>query len=310
VPSIGNTVGAALTMPSINLSATSNQLVLQSSGVTGTLTWTPTSSNKTITFPDATGTVALTGTTDPQVFLGDLILNGTGSSTTTPRKIGINNWASGNAARYTFGDDWNALQNAYGGRMQLTAYHTIDLSGNRQTTSGLGFVVPPNDDASVNVIGTLPAYPVLTVIAAGSQTANLQEWRNSSGTALATVNSSGNLSTKHLIGFAGTPSIGSWGGGAGTTSGTSIAGKDLGGSITFTAGGTPNAGQRIVTVQFNTAYGSAPSAVILSAGATQSGSDINKVYVTNITTTSFDIYATSAAAISTGSHKFYFIVVE
>ncbi|MBK7134070.1 MAG: hypothetical protein IPH69_14995 [Bacteroidales bacterium] len=32
IPSISNTVGAALTMPSVNLSATSNQIVMQSSG--------------------------------------------------------------------------------------------------------------------------------------------------------------------------------------------------------------------------------------------------------------------------------------
>ena len=59
VPSIGNSVGAALTMPSVNLSATSNQVVMQSGGVTGTLSWTPTTTNKTITFPDASGEVAL-----------------------------------------------------------------------------------------------------------------------------------------------------------------------------------------------------------------------------------------------------------
>ncbi|MGI5914241.1 MAG: beta strand repeat-containing protein, partial [Bacteroidales bacterium] len=58
-PSIGNSVGAALTMPSVNLSATSNQVVMQSGGVTGTLSWTPTTTNKTITFPDASGEVAL-----------------------------------------------------------------------------------------------------------------------------------------------------------------------------------------------------------------------------------------------------------
>jgi hypothetical protein len=34
-------------------------LVLQSAGVTGTLTWTPATSNKTIAFPNVTGTVAL-----------------------------------------------------------------------------------------------------------------------------------------------------------------------------------------------------------------------------------------------------------
>ncbi|MBF8249783.1 MAG: Serine-rich adhesin, platelet-type, partial [Candidatus Levybacteria bacterium] len=39
--------------------ATSNQIVLQSTGITGTLSWTPTGSNKAITFPDASGTVAV-----------------------------------------------------------------------------------------------------------------------------------------------------------------------------------------------------------------------------------------------------------
>lgn len=47
------------TFASLNLSSTSNQLVLQSGGVTGTLTWTPTSVNKSITIPDADGTVAV-----------------------------------------------------------------------------------------------------------------------------------------------------------------------------------------------------------------------------------------------------------
>lgn len=47
----------------IKIAATSNQLVLQSAGITGTLTWTPTSTNKTITFPNLTGTLPIgTGT--------------------------------------------------------------------------------------------------------------------------------------------------------------------------------------------------------------------------------------------------------
>lgn len=54
---------ATPTFASLNLSASSNQIVLQSGGVTGTLTWTPSSSNKVITFPDITGTVVTTGDT-------------------------------------------------------------------------------------------------------------------------------------------------------------------------------------------------------------------------------------------------------
>ena len=37
----------------------SDQIIMQSAGVTGTLTWTPATSGKTVTIPNATGTVAL-----------------------------------------------------------------------------------------------------------------------------------------------------------------------------------------------------------------------------------------------------------
>jgi len=54
------------TLTNLTLTNTSNQLVLTGTGgITGTLTWTPATANKTITLPDATGTVALgTGTTN------------------------------------------------------------------------------------------------------------------------------------------------------------------------------------------------------------------------------------------------------
>jgi len=51
--------GDAVTATILNLTATANQIVMQSAGVTGTLTWTPATSNKVVTFPNATGTVAL-----------------------------------------------------------------------------------------------------------------------------------------------------------------------------------------------------------------------------------------------------------
>lgn len=51
--------GASPTFSTLNLSASSNQLVLQSAGVTGTISWTPASSGKTITLPNLTGTAML-----------------------------------------------------------------------------------------------------------------------------------------------------------------------------------------------------------------------------------------------------------
>jgi len=85
VPSISNTVGGALTMPALNLSGTSNQLVLQSGGVTGTLTWTPSASNKVITLPNTTGTVALTSDVTNITLSGDV--TSTSSTTTVVGKI-------------------------------------------------------------------------------------------------------------------------------------------------------------------------------------------------------------------------------
>jgi len=77
-----------ITAPTLNLSATSNQIVLQSAGVTGTITATPASSNKVWTLQDVTGTIYQTGGTDVAVADG-----GTGVST-----FALNGVLFGNAA--------------------------------------------------------------------------------------------------------------------------------------------------------------------------------------------------------------------
>jgi hypothetical protein len=118
----------------------------------------------------------------------------------------------------------------------------------------------------------------------------------------------GNVTTKHLVGVAGSPSA-IFGAGANDGSTGSISGKDIGGSISFTSGGAQVGNDIIATITFNTPYNSAPSSIVLSAGADLSGQDLNKVYVSNITTSSFQIKSTSNP-ITTGSHKFYFMVVE
>jgi len=58
---------ASPTFVALNLSATSNQIVLQSAGVTGTITATPASSNKVWTLQNVTGTIYQTGGTDVAV---------------------------------------------------------------------------------------------------------------------------------------------------------------------------------------------------------------------------------------------------
>ncbi|MEX2427366.1 MAG: hypothetical protein WD577_03875, partial [Bacteroidales bacterium] len=141
---------------------------------------------------DATQVDIYAGSGEVNIY-GDLNLNATGTTLASPREIGINGWNDGNAARYTFGDTYNAIQNAYGDKLQFTAYHGIEIVGNRRKLTALAFADGNASNASLDVIGTITTAPVLVATAAASQTANLQEWRNSTGTALSVVDALGNV---------------------------------------------------------------------------------------------------------------------
>jgi hypothetical protein len=75
-------IAASPTFVALNLSATSNQIILQSAGVTGTITATPASSNKVWTLQNVTGTIYQTAGTDVAVADG-----GTGKSSFTQYAI-------------------------------------------------------------------------------------------------------------------------------------------------------------------------------------------------------------------------------
>ncbi len=72
---------AGLTTPALNLSATKNQLVFQSGGPTGTLTWTPTAT-RTITLPDVTTT--LVGIDNTQTITNKTISGSSNTITNIP----------------------------------------------------------------------------------------------------------------------------------------------------------------------------------------------------------------------------------
>ena len=124
---------------------------------------------------------------------------------------------------------------------------------------------------------------------------------------------SANITADHLIGGTGVPSVAFFSGASGTPTGTSISGTDMGGSISYTTGGTnPSANSLLARITFATPYSSAPSAIIITAGTNQSGLEFDRVYVTNITTTTFDIRTTSTAMAGGAgiAHTFYFMVVQ
>lgn len=87
-------------------------------------------------------------------FLQDVSIDSTGSTTSAPRVIGVTNINTGNAARFQFGDAFNALQNSYSGMMVLQSFHTLRIyghtfGGNNGSEVPIGFF--SNDTAAPHV---------------------------------------------------------------------------------------------------------------------------------------------------------------
>jgi hypothetical protein len=130
--------------------------------------------------------------------------------------------------------------------MQIVGYWGVDIAGSRQTATALGFVGGVGSDASLNVVGTTATSPVVTVTSAAGQSGNMQEWRNSGGTVLASVNSGADFSTSGGITSSGTNGVGYSGTGVGGTI-TQLTDKTTGvtinkitGQITMNAAALPN----------------------------------------------------------------------
>jgi hypothetical protein len=120
---------------------------------------------------------------------GDLYVSVDGATLASPRIVGGTDMTSGEGMRYQFGDANNGWQNGYDQAMQMWAYHSIILIGDKnslgapsmETTSNIGVIVRNSTTTSV----------ALAVDGAASQTAALQQWRDSAGTMLAQVTSGG-----------------------------------------------------------------------------------------------------------------------
>jgi hypothetical protein len=151
-----------------------------------------------LNIPNYASGLPLTGGT----LTGDLFLSVTGSSTASPRTMGMNNFNTGTAARFQFGDPLNSIQASHGGRMAMQSYWGIEIYGGRQNgTTPLGFTSGATTDASLLVAGTVIANPVLITIGASGQTGDLQQWRNSSGSVLSYVTSAGVIGASEINSF-------------------------------------------------------------------------------------------------------------
>lgn len=124
---------------------------------------------------------------------GNFYVDANGSSTASPRIFGAANFSdpgTPEAVRWEFGDSANSISNVYGGAMTVRSYHTLILRGNN---SNLDTSWSTETGIGVWIDNTAADAPALVVEGAVSQSAALQIWRDSSGTTLSQITSTGDL---------------------------------------------------------------------------------------------------------------------
>jgi hypothetical protein len=124
---------------------------------------------------------------------GNIFATANNSTTTNPRTIGIDDFTSGEAGRFQFGDPLVSLQASHGGRLQLQSYWGVQIFGSRQNMTPQPFETGAASDPSLSVIGTVAAAPVLMAKGAASQTGNLFEARDSADATKLSVSAAGVL---------------------------------------------------------------------------------------------------------------------
>lgn len=141
----------------------------------------------TMTFPSTSGTVATlntanTFTTGPQTI----------SPSSDVKGIVVKNGVSSNPAASI--QEW---QDFSGNVLADVNANGAVRTGNAfaSTTGGLTYMKPNHDTSGIGFIVQNAAHKGVVIKAAASQTANLQEWQNNSGTVLTKINASGELTS-------------------------------------------------------------------------------------------------------------------
>jgi hypothetical protein len=224
---------------------------------------------------------------------GNILQNATASSTSSPSLIGVYTWGAGNAARWQFGDAWTAIQNANANDMQIYSYWGMELRGGRQNLSAAPTFAQITN-VGVSIINEVAASTAVVVKGAASQTADLQQWVNSSSTVLTSIDKLGRLSAPNVEAVTAT-----MGAAAGTTPPAAVVTgcNDVRGTLTFGTGTTPGTGT-LITVTFPTAFAAAPTATISPAN---SATQALGLYIVSTSTTTLVVGCATAPAASQGN---------
>jgi hypothetical protein len=124
----------------------------------------------------------------------------TGNNQTRIVGIGVNSGlTNGSTGIFRFGDQYNQMSVTYGQTLDILSYHGVTIRSN--PVFGVFYVAPA---LLVEAVSTNTATaPVVVVKGAPSQSAELQQWVDSSGNVLASVNNTGDVevtdATKGII---------------------------------------------------------------------------------------------------------------
>ena len=128
-----------------------------------------------------------------QIALNKAQVNATGSSTGDPAGFTTTNWSSGNALKFELAGPDAVIRGANGnGNMQLDSYYAIVMMGGRQSNNP-GFIASSGADIGTLILPFASTDVPLIVRGAASQSANLQQWQNSSSTTLSFMSAAGLL---------------------------------------------------------------------------------------------------------------------
>jgi hypothetical protein len=118
------------------------------------------------------------------------------------------------------------------------------------------------------------------------------------------------LSVKHLKGNSSTPGIQA-STGAGNSASVKITGTDMSGVIEVATGEMPTVNAILATIQYSTAYGTAPVVIITPGNAaTASLMGTSTVFVGSNTTTDFTLNTNATPLASKTTYKWYYQVIQ
>jgi hypothetical protein len=216
-----------------------------------------------------------------------------------PASANLTNWAAvatNQVGLINASQTWSGTPNFAGGIMLPNQAANLFLAGPASGSGAPGFRALANGDFPASLAPTLGSLAVNTNLSATNGTGTLKylSFAATSGTPAPVTNSAG--------------------AGTGSSATVSAGANDVRGILTVVTGTSPGANVKVVTVLFSQAKAAADAVVILtpanSVTANLSGGGPARVFATNYTTASFEVWSSASALSSGQTLSFHYFCVQ